>query len=173
MLGGDKLEMAMLVMEDEVPRYYCDGYIYSLKVMLATDLEASLPAMFPRYDYFGLVLGYDVNSRASLDLVSQLRDRIVQGCREAAAATPTVLLGLKSDLAGHGSGYERTVPPEEGRQVAQSWGCHFSECSSKTGHGVYESFGYFVKEAHMANGNSPASRVEAFERVVRLGLLQI
>lgn len=44
------------MMEDEVLRYCCDGYIYSLKIIFVTDPEASIPGSLSRYDRFGLYL---------------------------------------------------------------------------------------------------------------------
>lgn len=148
MLGGERLDQSMLLMEDEIPRYYCDGCIYSLKVILVTDPEASMPAMLLRYDYFGLVLAYDVNSRDSLDFVSQLQERLTESSEQATSALPTAILGLKSDLEqGQCDEEGRRISCDQGEKLARISGCHFDKCSSKTGHRVYASFGYFVEEA--------------------------
>ncbi|PVH69900.1 P-loop containing nucleoside triphosphate hydrolase protein [Cadophora sp. DSE1049] len=181
MHGGAKLEEALLMMEDEVPRYYCDGYIYSLKVVFDTDIEASYPGMFSRYDYFGLILAYDIFSRASLDFLSKLHDEIAQRSITPAITVPTAIFGLKSDTRPENNKHEGCISREQGETLARKLGCHFSECSSKSGHGVYESFGYFVMKARNHEVGMPAAATvglsdqasgmeEAFGRLLGVGL---
>lgn len=180
MHGGAKLEESLLMMEDEVPKYYCDGYMYCLKVVFATDVEASFPGMFLRYDYFGLILAYDVCSRASLDFVSKLHDEITHRSITPTITIPTAIFGLKSDTRPE-SENEACISYREGEVIARNLGCYFSECSSKSGHGVYESFGYFATKARNHEVEMPAAATmdhsdqasemeEAFRRLLGVGM---
>jgi len=181
MHGGAKLEESLLTMEDEVPQYFCDGEIYSLKVVFADNIEARYPGMFLKYDYFGLILAYDIRSSDSLNFVSKLHEEFAQTSSTPATIVPTAILGLKSDTRPESTTHEGFISREQGETLARKLGCYFNECSAKTGHGVYESFGYFVMKARNDEvGVSAAATVEgrdqtsgmeeAFGRLLGVGL---
>ena len=181
MNGGAILEESLLMMEDEVPQYYCDGEIYSLKVVFADNIEARYPGMFLKYDYFGLILAYDIRSPESLNSVLKLHEEIAQRSSTPATVVPTAILGLKSDTRSESTIHEGFISREQGEMLARNLGCYFNECSAKTGHGIYESFGYFVMKARNHEVGVAAAAIverrdqvsgmeEAFGRLLGVGL---
>jgi len=85
----------------------------------------------------GFVLAYSILSQNSFDQASKLRSNILRIHEEE--LVPIMLVGNKCDLES-----ERTVPTEEGRQMAEKWGTGFVETSAKTGKNVDETFHQLV-----------------------------
>lgn len=144
MNGGQLRDLAMFCMEDEVPRYLCGEYVYTLDlIMSASDSVLSWYTGFGR-DFFSVILAYDVYSQASFDEISLLYDAISAHQKSDQAGINILILGLKADADGPGG----RVPRETGQAFATERGCSFAECSAKSGHGVYEAFGVVVEYAH-------------------------
>eukprot|EP00124_Ichthyophonus_hoferi_P005011 Ihof_evm3s640 gene=Ihof_evmTU3s640 len=73
----------------------------------------------------GYVLVYSIVSKASLETVSVIHDKILD--RLGTNTVPTVLVGNKTDLFN-----ERKISAEEGKRVADEWKCAFLEVSAKS-----------------------------------------
>lgn len=76
-------------------------------------------------DVHGYVLVYSVTSRQSFDMVTVIRDKILNFTGTDWA--PIVLVGNKTDLQG-----QRQVSKEEGDELASKWKCLNCETSAKT-----------------------------------------
>mmetsp|Transcript_27703 Transcript_27703/g.47399 ORF Transcript_27703/g.47399 Transcript_27703/m.47399 type:complete len:91 (+) Transcript_27703:408-680(+) len=59
--------------------------------------------------------------------------KLLNAC--SSSKVPRVLVGNKSDLK-----IERQVSSEEGKQLAQKWGCPYIECSAKHNENIVELF---------------------------------
>jgi len=79
----------------------------------------------------GFILVYSVTSRSSLNRVKEIRNKIAW--TKDSEEVAMILVGNKSDLVK-----ERQVPTQEGKEVAQEFGCPFLETSAKTGENVAE-----------------------------------
>ena len=113
--------------------------------------------------------------------MSKLHEEIAQTSSTPATMVPTAILGLKSDTRPKSTIHEGFISREQGETLARKLGCYFNECSAKTCHGVYGSFGYFVMKARNHEvGVSAAATVEgrdqtsgmeeAFGRLLGVGL---
>lgn len=84
----------------------------------------------------GFILVYSVTSRTSFSRLEEFHQTMIRIKR----FTPVFLLvGNKSDQT------KREVTPEEGRRLAQKFGCHFMETSAKTSQNVEKMFTYLVR----------------------------
>lgn len=95
--------------------------------------------IFPKYIYgaMGGILMYDITDSSSFSHISEW----ISVIRGTPHRFPIVLLGGKSDL-----GDFREVSFREGQEAAETMGLNeFSECSSKTGENVKESFEILTK----------------------------
>ncbi|MBW0484358.1 hypothetical protein O181_024073 [Austropuccinia psidii MF-1] len=81
----------------------------------------------------GWALVYSINSRASFDMVSIIRDKILGFI--GAENVPMVLIGNKCDLES-----QRQISFEEGQSLAKQWKCGFTEASARSGENVSKSF---------------------------------
>ncbi|KAG0144454.1 hypothetical protein CROQUDRAFT_47267 [Cronartium quercuum f. sp. fusiforme G11] len=81
----------------------------------------------------GWALIYSINSRTSFDMVSIIRDKILNFTGHD--SVPMVLIGNKCDLES-----QRQVSIEEGAALAKLFGCAFTEASARSGENVAESF---------------------------------
>eukprot|EP00287_Rhodomonas_sp_CCMP768_P004093 CAMPEP_0196728116 /NCGR_PEP_ID=MMETSP1091-20130531/8900_1 /TAXON_ID=302021 /ORGANISM="Rhodomonas sp., Strain CCMP768" /LENGTH=311 /DNA_ID=CAMNT_0042070823 /DNA_START=45 /DNA_END=980 /DNA_ORIENTATION=- len=81
----------------------------------------------------GYILMYSVVSRRSFDMVTTIRDKLLNAV--GTEDIPHVLVGNKSDLV-----HEREVPTEEGQTLADGWGIPFLECSAKFNHNIEQVF---------------------------------
>lgn len=84
-------------------------------------------SIFPRQYAVGIhgyILVYSVTSRSSFELVSVIRDKVLNAL--GSDSVPTVLVGNKRDL-----NYDRQVTTEQGKMLAAEWGCPFFETSAK------------------------------------------
>jgi len=79
----------------------------------------------------GFILVYSITSRPSLNRVKEIRNKIAW--TKDSEEVAMILVGNKSDLVK-----ERQVPTQEGKEVAQEFGCPFLETSAKTGENVAE-----------------------------------
>lgn len=145
MHGGELYELSLLLMEDEIPRYICGEYIYQLDLIMSASDSVFHYASGVGHDFFSVILAYDVYSRASFDEVSLLYDTFSVHQKSGQPKLGILILGLKSDLLDGASG---RVPRETGEAFAWERGCSFSECSAKSGDGVYEAFGEIVEYAY-------------------------
>eukprot|EP01087_Luapelamoeba_hula_P023436 TRINITY_DN860_c0_g1_i1.p1 TRINITY_DN860_c0_g1~~TRINITY_DN860_c0_g1_i1.p1 ORF type:complete len:185 (+),score=33.39 TRINITY_DN860_c0_g1_i1:203-757(+) len=81
----------------------------------------------------GYVLVYSVASRASLDVVVALNDKIIDAC--GTTQVPRILVGNKSDLH-----IDRVISTEEGKALADKFRCVFMECSAKHNENITDAF---------------------------------
>lgn len=79
----------------------------------------------------GFILVYSITSRPSLNRVKEIRNKIAW--TKDSEEVAMILVGNKSDLVK-----ERQVPTQEGKELAQEFGCPFLETSAKTGENVAE-----------------------------------
>jgi len=79
----------------------------------------------------GFILVYSITSRTSLNRVKEIRNKIAW--TKDSEDVAIILVGNKSDLVK-----ERQVPTQEGKELAQEFGCPFLETSAKTGENVAE-----------------------------------
>ncbi len=95
----------------------------------------------------GIVLVYDVTSRASFENVSYWMENIQRNTLD----TEVILIANKVDLAA-GSQPETIVSSAEGRAAAEAQGVHFFfECSAKSGRSVADAFHTITAEAFAAS----------------------
>eukprot|EP00123_Amoebidium_parasiticum_P000254 comp10619_c0_seq1/m.5307 comp10619_c0_seq1/g.5307 ORF comp10619_c0_seq1/g.5307 comp10619_c0_seq1/m.5307 type:complete len:187 (-) comp10619_c0_seq1:615-1175(-) len=87
----------------------------------------------------GYVLIYSITSKASLETVKVIHDKILD--RLGTNTVPTVLVGNKTDLFN-----ERRVSTEDGKAVAAEWQCPFIEVSAKSTTKAVEIFHLLIAE---------------------------
>eukprot|EP01129_Flabellula_baltica_P006622 TRINITY_DN2495_c0_g1_i1.p1 TRINITY_DN2495_c0_g1~~TRINITY_DN2495_c0_g1_i1.p1 ORF type:complete len:199 (-),score=21.87 TRINITY_DN2495_c0_g1_i1:528-1076(-) len=87
----------------------------------------------------GYVLVYSITSLYSFEMVKVINEKILNalGCEQV----PRVLVGNKSDM-----GSDREVTVEQGRALAESWGCQFYETSAKENENIDDIFGGIIEE---------------------------
>lgn len=100
----------------------------------------------------GFLLVYSVTAKRSFETIGELKNKILQ--YKDVDKFPMVLCGNKCDLEK-----ERKVAPEEGKDLAKSWGISFFECSAKGRINIEESFTELVKLVRDfgASGNDVSS----------------
>eukprot|EP00324_Dicrateria_rotunda_P005783 CAMPEP_0206155770 /NCGR_PEP_ID=MMETSP1474-20131121/2377_1 /ASSEMBLY_ACC=CAM_ASM_001110 /TAXON_ID=97495 /ORGANISM="Imantonia sp., Strain RCC918" /LENGTH=198 /DNA_ID=CAMNT_0053554539 /DNA_START=38 /DNA_END=634 /DNA_ORIENTATION=- len=81
----------------------------------------------------GFLLVYSVTAKRSFETIGEIKDKILES--KESEKFPMVLCGNKCDLEK-----ERKVTPEEGKQLAESWGIPFFETSAKARINIEESF---------------------------------
>eukprot|EP01094_Clydonella_sp_ATCC50884_P024052 TRINITY_DN5926_c0_g1_i1.p1 TRINITY_DN5926_c0_g1~~TRINITY_DN5926_c0_g1_i1.p1 ORF type:complete len:183 (+),score=58.82 TRINITY_DN5926_c0_g1_i1:99-647(+) len=91
----------------------------------------------------GYVLVYSCASKASLEVVKDLNDKLLN--YHGTDSIARVLVGNKTDLH-----MEREVPTEDGAKLAQEWGCAFIECSAKQNMNIDKLFGSMIDEMQKA-----------------------
>lgn len=108
----------------------------------------------------GFVLVYSITSRLSFEEVNTFYQQIRRV--KDRDSFPMVLVGNKCDLEG-----DRQVSSQEGRDLAKSFGCPFSETSAKQRIRVDDTFYEVVREIRRMNkeqeGRSKGGQREAFE----------
>jgi GTPase KRas protein len=72
----------------------------------------------------GFLLVYSITSRSTFDEISVFKEKILRA--KDMDSVPMVLVGNKCDMED-----EREVQTDEGKQLAETWGCPFMECSAK------------------------------------------
>ncbi|KAF3229296.1 GTP-binding protein [Orbilia oligospora] len=92
----------------------------------------------------GYLIAYSVTSRQSFDMVTVIRDKILNhlyGETQGAEWVPCVLVGNKSDLH-----IQRQVSPEEGKALAEEWKCSWTETSARHNENVAKAFELLIAE---------------------------
>jgi len=87
----------------------------------------------------GFLMVYAITSRSSFEELVSFKDQILRV--KESDKVPMVVVGNKSDLET-----ERQVSPQEGMDLARSFGAPFFETSAKTRVNVEESFYQLVRE---------------------------
>ncbi|KAK0727591.1 P-loop containing nucleoside triphosphate hydrolase protein [Lasiosphaeria miniovina] len=141
--GGLKMEQALFDQADENAHFYCDGRIYDVHVLFASDNIFSYAGLVERFDYYGVIAAYDVRSYESFLQVPRLCDAVLHDCGSGGPPCPVMVVGLHSDAHDE----ERAVSGAEALKLATDRGFTFTECSAKTGNGVHETFSHFIQEA--------------------------
>ncbi|RUP51106.1 small GTPase superfamily [Jimgerdemannia flammicorona] len=118
----------------------------------------------------GYVLVYSITSRTSFDIVSTIRDKILN--YTGTENVPTVLVGNKTDLGdaqrfgrvfvkkNFGGEQEslkaialsmRVISTEEAQELAAKWGCKFVETSAKNNENINKIFELIIGEVEKSN----------------------
>ncbi|RVD88183.1 uncharacterized protein DFL_002378 [Arthrobotrys flagrans] len=87
----------------------------------------------------GYLIAYSVTSRQSFDMVTVIRDKILNHL--GSEWVPCVLVGNKSDLH-----IQRQVSPEEGKALAEEWKCSWTETSARHNENVAKAFELLIAE---------------------------
>ena len=101
----------------------------------------------------GYVLVYSIASRQSFEMVSILRDKILN--LTGTNSISCVLVANKVDLHP-----QRQVPTEEGQKLAQEWNCAFIETSAKHNQNISRIFDQMLNEIEKnqrSDDQTPAS----------------
>lgn len=91
----------------------------------------------PRYavGVHGFVLVFSVANKQSLQIAKMVHSQVLNSLMGTSDAVPRVLVGTMTDLES-----ERMVSADEGRAVAEEWGCPYIEVSAKSDVNVGEAF---------------------------------
>ncbi|KAG9396047.1 Small GTPase superfamily [Carpediemonas membranifera] len=135
----------------------CDGEAILLDILDTAGQEeySSLRDQYMR-DAHGFVLVYSITSSASFDDCRTLREQILRVKEKAGEEIPLILVGNKSDLDE-----ERAVSDEEGKALAEEFGCLFIETSAKEDINVEQTFMDLttkVLEEEAKNPTKPAKK---------------
>jgi Ras homolog enriched in brain len=87
----------------------------------------------------GYALVYAVTSKTSFEMTKIINDKILNAL--GTDVVPRVLVGNKKDLI-----YERQVSTEDGKALAQKWGCRFVETSARHNENISEVFTLLIEE---------------------------
>ncbi|VVT49721.1 uncharacterized protein SAPINGB_P002410 [Magnusiomyces paraingens] len=87
----------------------------------------------------GYMLVYSIASRSSFEMISIIRDKILNAT--GAETLPMVVVGNKTDLES-----QRQVPAEEGKALAESFGAAFVETSAKDKVNVDKAFELLISQ---------------------------
>jgi len=99
----------------------------------------------------GFLLVYNITSRPTFDEVSNLYDKILR--TKDTDKVPIVLVGNKCDLKE-----ERQVSYEEGKALADGWGCPFYETSAKKKINNETCFFQLVREIRTMEQKNPKKK---------------
>jgi len=124
---------------EEIQRYFCGGYDFDLDIV---DKLVQFHYSLLTYASFGVILAYDTQSRSSWENVARIHDALCARNYQT-LPFPTVVLGLRADLQG-----QDCASRQEAERFSKEHGCHFLECSAKTGDGVHETFKFFIEQAY-------------------------
>ncbi|XP_065260884.1 ras-related protein Rap-2a isoform X2 [Emys orbicularis] len=91
----------------------------------------------------GFILVYSLVNQQSFQDIRPMRDQIIRVKRYE--KVPVILVGNKVDLES-----EREVSSNEGRALAEEWGCPFMETSAKSKTMVDELFAEIVRQMNYA-----------------------
>ncbi|XP_004408771.1 ras-related protein Rap-2a isoform X2 [Enhydra lutris kenyoni] len=91
----------------------------------------------------GFILVYSLVNQQSFQDIKPMRDQIIRVKRYE--KVPVILVGNKVDLES-----EREVSSNEGRALAEEWGCPFMETSAKSKTMVDELFAEIVRQMNYA-----------------------
>eukprot|EP01097_Dermamoeba_algensis_P006068 TRINITY_DN3826_c0_g1_i1.p1 TRINITY_DN3826_c0_g1~~TRINITY_DN3826_c0_g1_i1.p1 ORF type:complete len:209 (-),score=62.59 TRINITY_DN3826_c0_g1_i1:147-773(-) len=98
----------------------------------------------------GFLLLYSIDSVRSFEMAINLRNQILR--IKESYDVPIILVANKSDLEA-----DRAVGREEGKIIAQKWGCQFVEASAKDDVNVSEVFSMLVRQTTQHLKTSPSS----------------
>ncbi|OKL61960.1 GTP-binding protein rhb1 [Talaromyces atroroseus] len=96
----------------------------------------------------GYVIVYSVASRQSFEMVTVIRDKILNHL--GADWVPLVIVGNKSDLNAD----QRQVQLEEGQQLSQQFNCGFTEASARLDYNVAKAFDIMIGEIEKSQNPS-------------------
>ncbi|KAK1760733.1 GTP-binding protein rhb1 [Echria macrotheca] len=100
----------------------------------------------------GYMLVYSVSSLPTFEMVQVIRDKILNHL--GTDSVPICIVGNKSDLRPE----QRQVTPEEGKALADKYGCAWTEASARYGENVSKAFELLIGEIEKSqNPNEPAA----------------
>lgn len=99
----------------------------------------------------GYMLIYSVASRSSFEMISVIRDKILNAL--GTEETPMVLVGNKTDLSAD----QRQVSSEEGEQLSQQLNIPYVETSAKSNSNVERAFEALIGEIERLGGGGGQS----------------
>lgn len=100
----------------------------------------------------GYVLVYSIASRQSFEMISLIRDKILNHL--GTESVPLVIVGNKSDLRPE----QRQVSPEEGKHLGAKFKCAWTEASARYNENVTKAFELMIAEVEKAqNPHEPAA----------------
>ncbi|KAL1933903.1 hypothetical protein VTP01DRAFT_7993 [Rhizomucor pusillus] len=121
------------------------GHEYVVEIMdTAGQDEYSILSSHHASSVHGYVLVYSIASRSSFDMVKIIREKILDFTGLETA--PCVVVGNKSDL-----NIQRQVSTQEGKDLAEQWGCPTVETSAKHNENVAKIFDMLIAEIEKAN----------------------
>ena len=89
----------------------------------------------------GYMLVFSVTSRYSFEIVNYIHNKLLTNLMGSTKDVPRVLIGNKADLE-----IERQVTFDEGKALADEWGCPYMEVSAKDGSNIQDAFLRLLKE---------------------------
>ncbi|KAJ3449451.1 ras [Anaeramoeba flamelloides] len=92
----------------------------------------------------GFILIFNLCNRKSLEMISIINDEL----QFETGGAPMLLVGNKNDLKK-----ERVVKYSEGKEVAESIGCKYLECSAKENENIEQIFEIILEEIEKRNGS--------------------
>ena len=95
----------------------------------------------------GYMLIYSIASQSSFEMISIIRDKILNAT--GADTLPMVIVGNKADLDA-----QRQVSYEEGKNLAESFGAAFVETSAKNNSNVDKAFEAFIAQIDSSSSDS-------------------
>eukprot|EP00753_Platysulcus_tardus_P017373 PLAT6387.1.p2 GENE.PLAT6387.1~~PLAT6387.1.p2 ORF type:complete len:190 (+),score=108.44 PLAT6387.1:73-642(+) len=98
----------------------------------------------------GFLLAYSITSKSTFEEISTFKDKILRA--KDADEVPMVLVGNKCDMQK-----EREVTYEDGKKLADEWGCPFMETSAKEKINNEECFFQLVREIRNMEVPKPTS----------------
>jgi len=99
----------------------------------------------------GYMVVYSVGSRASFEMISNIREKILNHL--GTDNVPMVIVGNKSDLGST----QRQVTAQDGEALAKEFKCAWIECSARTANNVHQAFELLIGEVEKQNDpNEPA-----------------
>ncbi|MCJ1285487.1 GTP-binding protein [Xylographa opegraphella] len=96
----------------------------------------------------GYMLVYSVASRQSFEMISIIRDKILNHL--GAEWVPLVIVGNKSDLKAE----QRQVPTEQGAKLAEQFQCGFTEASARLNTNVSKAFEIMIAQIEKSQNPS-------------------
>jgi Ras family protein len=98
----------------------------------------------------GYVIVYSVASKQSFEMVRIIRDKILH--QLGTETVPLTIIGNKSDLRPE----QRQIKPEQGKELAQEFGCAWTEASARYNENVAKAFDLMIAEVEKAQNPSGA-----------------
>ncbi|KAG9072390.1 GTP-binding protein [Linnemannia hyalina] len=128
------------------------GQVYEVEIIdTAGQDEFSIFNGRHALDVHGYVLVYSVTSKQSFDMVTIIRDKILNFTGTDWA--PIVLVGNKTDLQG-----QRQVSRDEGDELASRWKCLSCETSAKTNMNIGRTFELMLAEMEKSTDSVPEDK---------------